>query len=86
MYISPNFQEIYLIDVNPLTELTSCCLFEFSELNHLVNDACSSILFKFIEKNEDTIIGLCERNFLPVDLLNSGSDITGIDFNNLPSQ
>lgn len=79
-------QEISLVDINPLTELTGSCLFEYSELTQLADTSEFSVKFKFIEKDEDTIIGLCERNFLPVDLLNSGSDITNIDFNNLPLQ
>jgi len=65
-----------------LTEFASTLLFKYPELEELsLND--HEIIFKCIEKNEDTIIGMCERNFLPIDLLNAdSSDITNIDFNN----
>jgi hypothetical protein len=73
------------MDVNPLTELGSTLLFKYSELEDLNRQSEHEIVFKCIERNEDTIIGLCDRNFLPIDLLNAdSSDITKIDFNNFP--
>lgn len=85
VYISDGLT--FLIDVNPLTEFASTLLFKYIELKELSRHNDQDIVFKCIEKNEDTIIGMCERNFLPVDLLNAGSsDITNIDFNNFPQK
>ena len=76
---------ISLFDINPLLEAASTSLFKYSELENLSCNYDHEIVFKCIEKNEDTIIGMCERNFLPIDLFNVGSsDITNIDFNNFP--
>lgn len=77
-------RDVYLVDLNPLTECNCSGLFKFVELQEYFKDPDAEIIFRCIEKNEDTVIGLCERNFLPVDLLSSGSDINNIDFNNLP--
>ena len=70
--------------MNPLTESNCHGLFKFSELQAYSKARNAEIIFRCIEKNEDTIIGLSERNFLPLDLLNSGSDVNNIDFNNFP--
>lgn len=77
-------RDVYLVDLNPLSESNCSGLFKFVELQEYFKDRDAEIIFRCIEKNEDTVIGLCERNFLPVDLLNSSSDINNIDFNNLP--
>jgi hypothetical protein len=84
VYLSGDFQEVYLVDVNPLTESASTCLFKYAELEEYSRNQNHIIAFKSIEKDEDAVIGICEKNFLPIDLLNaSSSDITNIDFNNL---
>lgn len=81
--MSDDLREIFLVDINPLTESSLTGLIQYHELEESLEQN-SHILFKCIEKNEDCIIGACERNFLPVDLLNSGSDINNLDFNRLP--
>ena len=82
VYISEGFRGISLIDINPLTETNSTCLFKFNELKEHSANHHNNVLFRCIEKSEDCIIGAYERNFLPVDLLNAVSGINDIDFNN----
>lgn len=84
VYVSSDFEEIFLVDLNPFTENNCFGLFQFTELQELAKCPNAEIVFRCIEKNEDTIIGMCERNFLPIDLLNAGTEVNNIDFNNFP--
>ena len=84
MFIFPmSMRDVYLVDLNPLSESNCSGLFKFVELQEYFKDRMLKLFLDAL-KNEDTVIGFCERNFLPVDLLNSSSDINNIDFNNLP--
>lgn len=84
VYLSSDLKNVYLVDVNPLTESASTSLFKYTELEEFSRNQNHIVAFKCIEKDEDAVIGICEKNFLPIDLLNaSSSDITNIDFNNL---
>ena len=78
--------EVFLIDINPIIENSaSTLLFTYSEIKGLFDSKSQQdIVFKCIKKHEDTVIGMCEKNFLPIDLLNASSDINNIDFNNFP--
>ena len=76
-------KNVFIVDINPLFESSSTGLFSYSELIANHKDLNSKILFRCIQNNDDVIIGLCEKNFIPVDLLNyAGSDINNIDFKN----
>ena len=82
VYVGSNLEEVSLVDLNPLTDCNCSGLFNFAELQEIAFCQNCEIIFKCIEKNEDTIIGMCEKNFLPIDLLSSGLDINKIDFKN----
>ncbi len=73
---------VFLIDLNPLHSNTNTLLFSFNEISTLSKQA-EEIQFRRLESNENTRIALCQRNFLPVDLLHANPDINQVDFNNL---
>lgn len=83
VYIDKNYSKVYLVDINPLTNSTLTGLYEFSDLMNFSSRNSDKIEFRCIRDNNSTRIGLCEKNFLPVDLLNLRSDVNDIDFNNL---
>lgn len=71
-----------LVDLNPLNSNTFTLLFSYEEIISL-SKATEEIQLRCLESNEDTRIALCQRNFLPIDLLHANRDINMVDFNNL---
>jgi hypothetical protein len=82
VYIDSDMRRISLVDLNPLNLNTNTLLFSHDEIISL-SKLFQEVQFRCLESNEDTRIALCQRNFLPVDLLHATPDINQIDFNNL---